>query len=738
MMFSRRFAMYLLVVTCCLTWSLPAAAFVVLKDYSGNETSWSAGTIKWYLHPNGSADVSFSQLQTAMNGMFQEYKNVSCFSKSFSYGGTKSNDPEDGVYIKFMETSWDPTVGDAAAYAQSWKSWGGNITNAIIVYNGKDMVWTTTEADDYFSSKSDIQGVGTHELGHCLGLDHSRHMEATMFFTGGSAEMRSLEPDDKNGICYLYSSFSSGQPCDSCSSDNNCQSGYCLEYPGGGGFCGKNCTSDSSCPEHFYCYDITSGTDQCVATNGYCDQQGGNIPVGQFCYGHETCQSGLCLALPGNAYCSKECSLDSQCSGSMKCISGYCVQGGSTPIGGSCQTHMECTTSMCMGISATDGVCTQECAGGYDCPNSFSCVGGYCYKGGGKPYGEPCSSYDECESLYCKSPGAVAQSICTYECDSKYDCPGQNPCTYGLCIPPGPGGFGEKCEDHTDCQTGLCKGSGTKYCTMLCDSDSDCPQETTCQSGGYCSKPAVVVKFCGSDSDCGSGQFCKALSPSDATAVCVKECNPLTDAGCSSGWACSWFYKSWTNSIHGECVPGNNGGGPGDSCNPSSAPCAPNLVCINVGGTGPACHADCHSQSGQGCDPNQVCLTLGIQGDPHHGVCVCNGSSCGEEPGPDVTEQPVEDVVSQPDTPRTQPDGKGQADSYKPGQPDTGGSPQEDTDDFQWTWNPDQDSGSSGNSGCSHSTTPTGSNPMLIVLLLALLALRKRVRNPTHPCLYAA
>ena len=40
-----------------------------------------------------------------------------------------------------------------------------------------------------------------------MGLDHTRHFGATMWFSGGSSvEMRTLEPDDERGLCYLYPS----------------------------------------------------------------------------------------------------------------------------------------------------------------------------------------------------------------------------------------------------------------------------------------------------------------------------------------------------------------------------------------------------------------------------------------------------------------------------------------------------------------------------------------------------
>jgi uncharacterized protein (TIGR03382 family) len=692
-----------------------AHAFVTLKDGSGNDIKWTTGTISWYLNSNGSQDVPFDTLQPAIAAAFGSWDSVGCFTKSFSYGGKKSSDPENGIYIKFVESGWDPTVGDAAAYAQTWKNWGGSITNGVIVFNGVDLTWTTTEAQDYFSEKSDVQGVATHEIGHCLGLDHSRYVDATMFFSGGSAELASLTQDDKDGLCYIYGSFSSGKPCDSCKKDSQCANGYCLEYPDGYTYCGKNCTSDASCPDTFYCYDISGGNDQCAAFNGYCDQQGSNIPLGIFCYGHETCESGLCLALPDTAYCSKECTSNTQC-GTLKCVAGYCVKGGNTPLGGSCQTHMECASALCMAVSASAGECTQACKATSECPSGFGCISGYCIKGGAKPYGAACSGGMECVTLNCISMGGDMGSVCSYECESSSDCPDSDPCTFGFCVLPGPGAFGAACKKHTDCTTGLCKGS-PKYCTEFCGSGLPaCPPGTQCKSEGYCSKPEGVATVCSSDADCSSLDFCKKTSQTAASGMCVRQCNPLSDSGCNAGDACAWYFIPWEDQVIGECKP-DVGAGTGSSCGGATV-CKPNLVCINVGGTGPRCYKDCDVKKNLGCDSDEACLSLAIPEDPRHGVCVCNAVSCQGTVEPDVGEQPedtwvpTEDVVSPP-----LPDGVTE-ETFVPGDKDTGsGNPPP----------PDTPStGGGGSGGCSSGASPRGIPATVALMLLAVLAVVRR------------
>ena len=64
----------------------------------------------------------------------------------------------------------------------------------------------------------------THEAGHFLGLDHSSDHEATMYAQAppGEIKKRSLETDDKNGICFLYEDFLIDVPSGSSYFDDAC------------------------------------------------------------------------------------------------------------------------------------------------------------------------------------------------------------------------------------------------------------------------------------------------------------------------------------------------------------------------------------------------------------------------------------------------------------------------------------------------------------------------------------
>ena len=56
----------------------------------------------------------------------------------------------------------------------------------------------------------DLLSVVTHEAGHFLGLAHATDTQATMYaaYKPGSTSLRSLTPDDADGMCAIYPSIS--------------------------------------------------------------------------------------------------------------------------------------------------------------------------------------------------------------------------------------------------------------------------------------------------------------------------------------------------------------------------------------------------------------------------------------------------------------------------------------------------------------------------------------------------
>ena len=668
-----------------------ALAFNTLKyGYNGGTTVWASANVPvpWYLHPTGCADTGFDKSKAAIQAAFQSWQDVGCSTIAFSYAGTATSQPSLGIWLHFQNGYWDQSVDGAAAYSVTTEyTYAGNIKKNEVVFNDAELVWTDQDLGPY-ASQQDIQGVAAHELGHSIGLDHSFHIDATMFFSAGGADMRTLEQDDQNGACFLYptASFTGGQVCDACASDGNCGGGGCLQYPDGQSYCGKSCTSDGQCPEHTFCY-TQDGINSCVSDLVRCDQGGGQGAMGDYCWGMEVCQTGVCLALPGNAYCSKTCnpSGTNTCGSGWSCMgegtSGYCIKAGQVAFGGTCATHLECSTSMCAQVCADKAICVKECTTDAQCP---------------------------------------ANATCQQE----------------MCLPNGAVPFGGTCSCSIDCATGYCTGSfGGNFCSRSCSTATDCP-ESYCSGYGYCGKPSGTPgSGCAQDSNCGDTMFCKFTSPSKPEGTCTPKCDPVADTGCAAGQACVWYYMGWLDKVYGECKDANGGAGELQSCDPATHPCEVNFTCADAG-KGLLCYRDCKTTSALGCKSGETCIGMNLPADPKHGLCIP-----GDQPVPD--DEP--DVVTPPDTATT--DVVGPGDDTSPGwdtaapydttghadttagtdHGTTGGPDTTPAGDDATGGTPDRTDGGGSTGMCSHGAhgAPTPAWVLLAALALLLVARRR-------------
>ncbi len=284
---------------------------------------------------------------------------------------------------------------------------------------------------------------------------------------------------------------------DSCSMADECQSKLCIANTNFSGkrFCSKQCSQDQNCATDHICLPLgDSGQNICVIND-----------TGKECSlkTPEKCLTGICLgskAIPAG-FCSRKCNSGSQCPGGYSCSTlnsaggadRYCTQ-----LEQACGNNASsCYSGLCL-----DGLCTGDCRTSQDCPTKHQCsqVQGrsVCVPDsqGKKTFGISCSTADDCKGGICL-PETGGASFCSSYCDRIGGCPKGYGCSLAtddnnkllqLCLRGGSGGFGESCQDNTNCRSALCVTSDVNnktFCTRLCAQNSPfCPTGYACKEAG--------------------------------------------------------------------------------------------------------------------------------------------------------------------------------------------------------------------------------------------------------------
>ena len=178
------------------------SAFETCQTSKGLDIKWDTFNATYYVNSQGGPAGSLSAIQSAM----QTWTDIDTSSFSFIYGGSTSSTAHginDGINI----VTFGPisTKGILAVNAFWYYVSSGYMIDSDIKFN-TNYPWAVNGSADAY----DVQNVGTHEHGHSLCLkdlyDSTTDFEKTMYgyVSRGETSKRILDPDDINGISYLY------------------------------------------------------------------------------------------------------------------------------------------------------------------------------------------------------------------------------------------------------------------------------------------------------------------------------------------------------------------------------------------------------------------------------------------------------------------------------------------------------------------------------------------------------
>ncbi|KYF72639.1 hypothetical protein BE15_06520 [Sorangium cellulosum] len=201
------------------------------------EAKWTCSTIRWNrtcmgyaIDDDGSKYFDLETIRRTVDEAFATWANAECpgggkpgFAVQYM-GEVSCGDVEYNVragnanVFTFRDARWSRNPEQIALTTQIFSTVDGEVYNADVEMNtacyqlNPDIALDRESRGDDdgcgFSrgSRHDFLAVVTHEMGHFLGLSHTKHAGATMVtsFGGDEPAFRSIEQDDINGICALF------------------------------------------------------------------------------------------------------------------------------------------------------------------------------------------------------------------------------------------------------------------------------------------------------------------------------------------------------------------------------------------------------------------------------------------------------------------------------------------------------------------------------------------------------
>lgn len=222
----RRLLAIVVAVAVVATYQVPAFAYLKLGTKVGTRTvtlKWSQLPIRYFITDRGTAGVTSTQLQQAVQAAFATWDSATTAQVSSQFAGFVLSNPASGdgaTTIGFQNRpDLDRTLG-ATSFMIDTVS--GAIVESDIFFNTA-FAWSVSAQGE--AGFFDLQSIAVHEIGHLHGLAHSAMgetelraggrrvlaAEAVMFpvaFASGTILGRTLKADDLAGIGDIYPSTS--------------------------------------------------------------------------------------------------------------------------------------------------------------------------------------------------------------------------------------------------------------------------------------------------------------------------------------------------------------------------------------------------------------------------------------------------------------------------------------------------------------------------------------------------
>lgn len=189
---------------------------------SGKPLFWPDSCGWFGVQKDGSArrKISYSTFHSLVAGAFKKWSKADCGDgKVPSFEMTDT----DALYgpVVCPNREFNKSAANASAWMfrdNDWPYTDGSTTIALTTLSVDIPTGRILDADVEINSYrtnittsntnvgADLDSIVTHESGHFLGLAHSPVQDATMFanYTPASLDIRTLAPDDEDGICAAY------------------------------------------------------------------------------------------------------------------------------------------------------------------------------------------------------------------------------------------------------------------------------------------------------------------------------------------------------------------------------------------------------------------------------------------------------------------------------------------------------------------------------------------------------